>query len=230
MTDNLKPESDLTAKQIERLQYSHKMLAELFSGAGFEIRTPFNKIIGYSELLAKQDYGPLNEEQQKFVENIYNTSRKLLHTVEFLTGKLPFVLLVQNGNIYHDKVDLGDLITEIGFPADFRLMFENIPQIQSNWRLLRYIFEIILIALPPYSNEVIYRQFSVKDRNISKVVKFHLEISNNHRESQFWENDQRLLIAQFGIESLGGELTWEIESDMVHLEMSLPITPDHLPS
>ena len=46
-----------------------------------EIRTPLNAIIGFSEVLEDQTFGELNEKQDRYVQNVLNSSRHLLDLI-----------------------------------------------------------------------------------------------------------------------------------------------------
>ncbi len=43
-----------------------------------ELRTPLNSIIGFSEILQDQTFGPLNEKQVRYVGNIHKSGKHLL--------------------------------------------------------------------------------------------------------------------------------------------------------
>lgn len=47
-----------------------------------ELRTPLNAIIGFSELLAEETVGPLNQKQRRFVSQVKESSRHLLALVD----------------------------------------------------------------------------------------------------------------------------------------------------
>ena len=46
-----------------------------------ELRTPLNSIIGFSEVLQDQMFGPINEKQQEYVNNILTSGRHLLSLI-----------------------------------------------------------------------------------------------------------------------------------------------------
>src|SRR5688500_20250765 len=45
-----------------------KLKAEFISGASHELKTPINVIIGYTQLLREELYGPLTEKQRKVAD------------------------------------------------------------------------------------------------------------------------------------------------------------------
>ncbi len=54
---------------------------EYLSSASHELRTPLHTILGFSELLADEGNGPLNEKQRKFLAHIQDDSAHLLNLI-----------------------------------------------------------------------------------------------------------------------------------------------------
>ena len=46
-----------------------------------ELRTPLNSIIGFSEVVQQQTFGPLNEKQARYVTNVLSSGRQLLDLI-----------------------------------------------------------------------------------------------------------------------------------------------------
>jgi len=64
-----------------------------------ELRTPLNSIIGFSEVLFDQTFGPLNEKQKKYVNNVLTSGKHLLLLINQIldmakveSGKMTLVL------------------------------------------------------------------------------------------------------------------------------------------
>ncbi len=55
--------------------------SEFLASMSHELRTPLNSIIGFSELLRDQRFGPLNGRQARYVENVLSSGRHLLQLV-----------------------------------------------------------------------------------------------------------------------------------------------------
>ncbi|MCD6319056.1 MAG: hypothetical protein J7M03_00070 [Candidatus Desulfofervidaceae bacterium] len=51
-----------------------KVLSKLFH----QLRTPLNSILGFTELLKKETYGPLTPKQKEFLEIIHRNAQNLL--------------------------------------------------------------------------------------------------------------------------------------------------------
>jgi signal transduction histidine kinase len=69
-----------TAEFLEANEYKAQFLANM----SHELRTPLNSIIGFSEVLEQQLFGPLTERQVRYVGNILKAGRHLLALVEEL--------------------------------------------------------------------------------------------------------------------------------------------------
>ena len=78
---------ELTATNIElqrrndEVERANQLKSEFLASMSHELRTPLHTIIGFSELLAEQIQGPLNEKQRRFVEHIHRDSQHLLELI-----------------------------------------------------------------------------------------------------------------------------------------------------
>jgi len=55
--------------------------SDFLANMSHELRTPLNSIIGFSEVLQDQLFGPINEKQQEYVHNILSSGRHLLSLI-----------------------------------------------------------------------------------------------------------------------------------------------------
>ncbi|MDO8445072.1 MAG: hybrid sensor histidine kinase/response regulator [Deltaproteobacteria bacterium] len=67
-----------------------------------ELRTPLNSINGFSEVLADETFGPLNEKQKKYVNNVLTSGKHLL----LLINQILDMAKVESGKM---KLDLSSL-------------------------------------------------------------------------------------------------------------------------
>jgi PAS domain S-box-containing protein len=67
--------------EVERV---NRMKTDFLGRSSHELRTPLNAILGYSELLGEQSAGPLPAPYPRFVANIQEGARHLLHIVNDL--------------------------------------------------------------------------------------------------------------------------------------------------
>ncbi|MCC7535067.1 MAG: PocR ligand-binding domain-containing protein [Deltaproteobacteria bacterium] len=72
-------------QSFDRLQELDRLKSNFLATISHELRTPLTSIIGYSDMLAEQIAGPLNEEQTEFVTTIRDKGDQLL---SLITGLL----------------------------------------------------------------------------------------------------------------------------------------------
>jgi len=79
--------SELEVKQEElmtanvELERASKLKSEFLANMSHELRTPLNAVIGFSELLLEESYGPLNPKQKRYVENVLVSGKHLLQLI-----------------------------------------------------------------------------------------------------------------------------------------------------
>jgi signal transduction histidine kinase len=57
---------------------ANRAKSDFLANMSHELRTPLNAVIGFAEVLQDQYFGPLNEKQKKYVDNINTSGRHLL--------------------------------------------------------------------------------------------------------------------------------------------------------
>ena len=60
---------------------ANRSKSDFLANMSHELRTPLNSVIGFSEVLQDQLYGPINEKQQKYVKNIQTNGKHLLSLI-----------------------------------------------------------------------------------------------------------------------------------------------------
>ena len=72
-------------KEIEKknreLEQANRAKSEFLTNMSHELRTPLNSVIGFSELLERQDFGELNLRQQEYVKDIRESGEHLLDLI-----------------------------------------------------------------------------------------------------------------------------------------------------
>ena len=108
-------ELELRNREVERAtQLKSKFLASM----SHELRTPLNAIVGFSELLAEQSAGQLNDKQKRFVNHIKQGSAHLLQLI--------------NDILDLSKIEAGQLELHC---EDF-VVKDALPEVLSNIRAL----------------------------------------------------------------------------------------------
>lgn len=65
----------------QRLAYANKSKSEFLANMSHELRTPLNSIIGFTELLKQKFSGDVNAKQERYLENVLNSSKFLLNLI-----------------------------------------------------------------------------------------------------------------------------------------------------
>ena len=65
----------------EEIQRADRLKSEFLASMSHELRTPLHTVIGFSQLLAEEIQGPLNDKQRRFVDHIHRDSQHLLELI-----------------------------------------------------------------------------------------------------------------------------------------------------
>lgn len=95
MAHNLKNSYHELEELNENLQAINKSKDEFVAMVSHELRTPLNAIIGFSELLLDPDFGPLNERQQSYVDDIRKSG---IHQLSIINDLLDLAK-IETGNM-----------------------------------------------------------------------------------------------------------------------------------
>jgi PAS domain S-box-containing protein len=80
--DRLREMQQTYARELEsrnrEVERANQLKSEFLASMSHELRTPLHTIIGFSELLAEELEGPLNEKQRRFIDHIHTDSLHLL--------------------------------------------------------------------------------------------------------------------------------------------------------
>ena len=69
------------ASANRKIEETSQAKSNFLANMSHELRTPLNTIIGFSEVMQDQLFGPLNEKQETFVANILHSGRHLLSLI-----------------------------------------------------------------------------------------------------------------------------------------------------
>jgi PAS domain S-box-containing protein len=65
----------------EEAERSNKFKDQFLSTMSHELRTPLNAVVGFSDLLTEEQYGPLNDRQKRYVKHIHTGGHHLLRLI-----------------------------------------------------------------------------------------------------------------------------------------------------
>jgi signal transduction histidine kinase/ActR/RegA family two-component response regulator len=94
----------------EAADAANRTKSDFLAAMSHELRTPLNSIIGFSEILGDQRFGPLNPRQARYVDHVAVSGHHLLHLVN---GVLDLAK-VESGRMDLDleRIDLRDTLSE----------------------------------------------------------------------------------------------------------------------
>jgi signal transduction histidine kinase/CHASE3 domain sensor protein len=81
MNEELQAQQHELAEGNRKLSEVSRTKSEFLANMSHELRTPLNSVIGFSEVLQDQMFGPINEKQQEYVNNILTSGRHLLSLI-----------------------------------------------------------------------------------------------------------------------------------------------------
>ena len=147
-------ELDLRNREVER---ATKLKSKFLASMSHELRTPLNAIVGFSDLLAEQTAGELNDKQKRFVNHIKQGSAHLLQLI--------------NDILDLSKIEAGQLELR----SERFQISEALPEVLSTIRPLAMAKQITVhhtpeADLPVYADRVRFKQ--ILYNLLSNAVKF----------------------------------------------------------
>ncbi len=107
-------------KANRELERSNKLKSQFIATMSHELRTPLNSILGFSELLVDEVYGPLTDKQKRHVHNIYNSGSHLLQLINNILdiAKIESGKIELNYELFPVQQAIADVETVIKSLAD----------------------------------------------------------------------------------------------------------------
>ncbi len=170
------------SRQISRAEQSESAAilasqakSEFLANMSHELRTPLNAVIGYSEMLNSEYFGPLNQKQKERVHDINLCGSHLLQLIndilEFSKGDAGKLELSE------EKVDIAEVISESARIMNGRARMKNIrlvtaidPGIFPLWGDRRKLAQMLLNLI---SNAVKFTQDNGTVRVSAKLDQHH---------------------------------------------------------
>ena len=79
ITERKRPRPTSCAR--ETAEAASRAKSDFLAKMSHELRTPLNSIIGFSQLIEEESFGPLNERQRRYVNNVLASGRELLDLI-----------------------------------------------------------------------------------------------------------------------------------------------------
>jgi signal transduction histidine kinase len=114
VTDRFRIESALRDRN-DALEAADRLKSEFIKHVSYELRTPLNTILGFSEHLASGIPGGLNERQREYVDAIVSGSNALKNLVNDILD----LALIESGalRLELERIDLASLLNEVATHA-----------------------------------------------------------------------------------------------------------------
>lgn len=108
----------------EALRAADLLKSEFVANMSYELRTPLNSILGFSEILENQYFGNLNEQQSEYVDGIILSSRQLRDLIDDILD----LAVVEAGQVDLDlsKFDLAEAVGAVVAIAQDQARRKNI--------------------------------------------------------------------------------------------------------
>jgi signal transduction histidine kinase len=110
VTDRLRVENALRDRN-EALEAADRLKSDFIKHVSYELRTPLNTILGFSEHLASGVPGPLNARQEEYVQAIVSGS----HSLKDLVNDILDLALIESGalRLELERIDLYGLLADV---------------------------------------------------------------------------------------------------------------------
>jgi signal transduction histidine kinase len=114
VTDRFRIEHVLR-ERAEALEAADRLKSDFIKHVSYELRTPLNTIAGFTQLLASEEFGPLNLRQTGYVKDILEAS----NTLTSLVSDILDLALIESGALRLElgRVDLSAMLTDVAAHA-----------------------------------------------------------------------------------------------------------------
>jgi signal transduction histidine kinase len=150
ITDTKNMQNELVRAKMEA-EVANKAKSEFLASMSHELRTPLNSIIGFSDMLLTQNFGPLNEKQLRYVSNISVSGGHLLKLINDVldlskieAGKME--LNVEKFSISSSVSEVKTLLTPLASKKSIQIL-STVDQELTNIKADRTKFKQILYNL-----------------------------------------------------------------------------------
>lgn len=152
ISDQIKAKREVD-RALKHAEQSYETKSRFLAAMSHEFRTPLNAILGFSEILSVEPYGPLGDVKYgQYVSNIFSSGQQMLSLVEDILE----VAMIENGDVTIDMeyVDICAVMDEC--LEKFRKMARDkgvevtvkalgaVPRIKADIRSVRQVYSNVL--------------------------------------------------------------------------------------
>jgi signal transduction histidine kinase len=101
-----------------RLEAASRSKSDFLANMSHELRTPLNSVIGFSEVLEDEIFGPINEKQHEYVNNILTSGKHLLSLINDILD----ISKVESGKM---ELDLTEFSLQEAVESSFVMLKEK---------------------------------------------------------------------------------------------------------
>ena len=183
----------------EEIQRASQLKSQFLAHMSHELRTPLNAVIGFSEILEDQTFGPLNEKQSRYMANILTSSRHLLELINDIldlakveSGKMELTL--EQFLLDDCLSQVTDVVMPLAQSKQMELQKQIDPEIglitadEGRFRQILYNLLSNAIKFTPENGEVSICARRLEDRSLEVAVQDSgIGIKKEHQELIFSE-------------------------------------------
>ena len=179
-----------------KAEASNHAKSEFLASMSHDLRTPLNAIIGFSEMLNMQDFGPLNEKQQRYVGNVLNSGKYLLSLINDILDLSK--VEAHKMELYIEEFSIPDVIDEVistlvTLASNKNInLIDNVDTVLIKMNADKKIFKQILynfvsnsIKYTPENGTVTIEAYSVDNSIIINIIDNGIGISNENMKELF---------------------------------------------
>ncbi|KKH45654.1 PAS domain S-box protein [Methanosarcina sp. 1.H.A.2.2] len=204
ISDNKKMQNELVRAKMEA-EVANQTKSEFLANMSHELRTPLNSIIGFSDMLLTQNFGPLNEKQLRYVNNISVSGGHLLKLINDVldlskveAGKME--LNVEKFSISSSVSEVKTLLTPLASKKSIQIL-SMVDEKLTTIRVDRTKFKQILYNL------------------VDNAIKFTPTGGHVIVDARVWEDGAKITIKDTGV-GISKEETRKVFQPFTQLENS----------
>ena len=164
VTDTVRVENALREKNAA-LEEAEQLKLDFLANVSYQLRTPLNAIMGFNEILDNEYFGPLNERQKQYTDDIKSASERLLDLIndilDLSTLEAGYMTLEHDDvKVYQMIGHVSDLVSEWASKKQIVVNIKctkNIGSIKADERRLQQVLINLIrnaITFTPTNGEI----------------------------------------------------------------------------